>query len=38
VTEPVGEPRIADKRAPSMTHRTGLGVTEIDVPEFLPRR
>jgi cell division protein FtsZ len=38
VTEPAGEPRIADNRQPSMTRRTGLGVTEIDVPEFLPRR
>jgi len=38
VTEPVGEPRVADTRRPSMTQRTGLGVNEIDVPEFLPRR
>jgi cell division protein FtsZ len=37
-TEPAGEPRIADHRQPSMTQRTGLGVTELDVPEFLPRR
>src|SRR4051812_202707 len=39
--EPTGEPRVADRRStnqPSMTQRTGLGVTEIDVPEFLPRR
>jgi cell division protein FtsZ len=38
--EPAGEPRVADRRpgTPSMTQRTGLGVTEIDVPEFLPRR
>jgi cell division protein FtsZ len=38
VTEPAGEPRIADTRRPSMTQKTGLGVNEIDVPEFLPRR
>ncbi|MCW2966653.1 MAG: cell division protein FtsZ [Solirubrobacteraceae bacterium] len=38
VTEPAGEPRVSDQRVPSMTQRTGLGVTEIDVPEFLPRR
>src|SRR4051794_12359132 len=39
-TEPAGEPRVADRRpnAPSMTQKTGLGVNEIDVPEFLPRR
>ena len=38
--EPAGEPRVADRRpgSPSMTQRTGLGVNEIDVPEFLPRR
>jgi cell division protein FtsZ len=36
--EPAGEPRVSDRRAPSMTQRTGLGVTELDVPEFLPRR
>jgi cell division protein FtsZ len=38
--EPAGEPRVADRRpnTPSMTQRTGLGVNEIDVPEFLPRR
>jgi cell division protein FtsZ len=37
--EPAGEPRVADRRpgAPSMTQRTGLGVNEIDVPEFVPR-
>lgn len=39
LAEPAGEPRVADRRRePSMTQRTGLGVTEIDVPEFLPRR
>src|SRR4051794_10178664 len=39
MAEPAGEPRVADRRRePSMTQRTGLGVTEIDVPEFLPRR
>jgi cell division protein FtsZ len=36
--EPAGEPRVADTRSASMTRRTGLGVNEIDVPEFLPRR
>ena len=36
--EPAGEPRVADRRPATMTHQTGLGVTEIDVPEFLPRR
>jgi len=38
--EPAGEPRVADRRpnAPSMVQKTGLGVNEIDVPEFLPRR
>jgi cell division protein FtsZ len=38
--EPAGEPRVADRRpsSPSMTQKTGLGVSEIDVPEFLPRR
>jgi cell division protein FtsZ len=38
MTEPAGEPRVSDRRTPSMTQRTGLGVNEIDVPEFLPRR
>ncbi len=42
-SEPAGEPRVADRRQaperqPAMTRRTGLGVTEIDVPEFIPRR
>jgi cell division protein FtsZ len=40
-SEPAGEPKVADRRpsrAPSMTQKTGLGVNEIDVPEFLPRR
>jgi len=36
--EPAGEPRVSDRRQPSMTQRTGLGVNELDVPEFLPRR
>ena len=47
--EPAGEPRI-ERRTPSArprdgerpagtaTRRTGLGVTELDVPEFVPRR
>jgi cell division protein FtsZ len=37
-SDPAGEPRVSDRRQPSMTQRTGLGVNEIDVPEFLPRR
>jgi hypothetical protein len=39
--EPTGEPRIERRRpmaAPrTSTRRTGLGVTELDVPEFIPR-
>jgi cell division protein FtsZ len=44
--EPTGEPRV-ERRTPrdrdrervgSSTRRTGLGVTELDVPEFVPRR
>jgi cell division protein FtsZ len=46
--EPAGEPRV-ERRTPdrrerderpagSATRRTGLGVTELDVPEFVPRR
>jgi cell division protein FtsZ len=35
--EPAGEPRV-ERRTPSSTRRTGLGVTELDVPEFIPRR
>ena len=50
VEEPAGEPRVErlrrDERASrepaarqgSATRRTGLGVTELDVPEFVPRR
>jgi cell division protein FtsZ len=42
VEEPAGEPRVsraADRpREGSATRRTGLGVTELDVPEFVPRR
>jgi cell division protein FtsZ len=37
--EPAGEPRVA-RREParqSSTQRTGLGVTQLDVPEFIPR-
>ena len=36
--EPAGEPRI-ERRRPAETsiRRTGLGVTELDVPEFIPR-
>ena len=39
--EPEGEPRVERRNAPaqpSSTRRTGLGVTELDVPEFIPRR
>jgi cell division protein FtsZ len=41
--EPAGEPKVERRGGsappePSMTRRTGLGVTEIDVPEFIPRR
>ena len=39
--EPAGEPKVERRTPagePSMTRRTGLGVTEIDVPEFIPRR
>jgi cell division protein FtsZ len=45
LTEPAGEPRVERRtpprepvRAPGRsTQRTGLGVTELDVPEFIPR-
>ncbi len=42
--EPAGEPRVvrrtpaAERVAPASTRRTGLGVTELDVPEFVPKR
>jgi cell division protein FtsZ len=39
--EPDGEPKVERRTPqpePSMTRKTGLGVTEIDVPEFIPRR
>jgi cell division protein FtsZ len=36
--EPVGEPRVERRTPASSTRRTGLGVTELDVPEFIPRR
>jgi cell division protein FtsZ len=41
IEEPEGEPRIERRNhpaPPSSTRRTGLGVTELDVPEFIPRR
>jgi cell division protein FtsZ len=41
IEEPEGEPRIERRNHPpaqSSTRRTGLGVTELDVPEFIPRR
>jgi cell division protein FtsZ len=31
-------PRAPEPVAPSSTRRSGLGVTELDVPEFIPRR
>jgi cell division protein FtsZ len=40
VEEPAGEVRVERRSAParpSSTRRTGLGVTELDVPEFIPR-
>jgi len=41
--EPAGEPRVSrgtprPERTASSTRRTGLGVTELDVPEFVPKR
>src|SRR3954449_8293267 len=41
IEDPEAEPRIERRNAPappSSTRRTGLGVTELDVPEFIPRR
>jgi cell division protein FtsZ len=40
IEEPEGEPRVERRSQPeqSSTRRTGLGVTELDVPEFIPRR
>jgi cell division protein FtsZ len=41
IEEPEGEPRVERRNhpaPPSSTRRTGLGVTELDVPEFIPRR
>jgi cell division protein FtsZ len=35
VEEPTGEPRV--QRRNQATRKTGLGVNEIDVPEFIPR-
>jgi cell division protein FtsZ len=37
--EPAGDPRIQRREPPrsTSTQRTGLGVTELDVPEFIPR-
>jgi cell division protein FtsZ len=37
--EPAGEPRVQRREPPrsTSTQRTGLGVTELDVPEFIPR-
>ncbi len=40
--EPAGEPRVARREQQSpergrSTQRTGLGVTQLDVPEFIPR-
>ncbi|HEU0317854.1 MAG TPA: cell division protein FtsZ, partial [Solirubrobacteraceae bacterium] len=46
--EPAGEPRVERRTRPPereereerdrSTRRSGLGVTELDVPEFIPRR
>ncbi|CAA9479064.1 MAG: Cell division protein FtsZ [uncultured Solirubrobacteraceae bacterium] len=39
--EPAGEPRVQRRqsaRDPAPPRRSGLGVTELDVPEFVPRR
>ncbi|MEA2357548.1 MAG: cell division protein FtsZ [Solirubrobacteraceae bacterium] len=36
--EPRGEVRVERRSRPSSTRQTGLGVHELDVPEFLPRR
>jgi cell division protein FtsZ len=36
--EPRGEVRVERRARPSSTRQTGLGVHELDVPEFLPRR
>jgi cell division protein FtsZ len=35
--EPRGEVRVQRRPRPSTTRHTGLGVTELDVPEFIPR-
>jgi cell division protein FtsZ len=35
--EPRGEVRIERRNRPSSTRQTGLGVNELDVPEFMPR-
>jgi cell division protein FtsZ len=35
--EPRGEVRVERRTRPSSTRQTGLGVTELDVPEFIPR-
>ena len=40
IEEPAGEPRVQRRTEParsSSTQRTGLGVNELDVPEFIPR-
>ena len=40
IEEPAGEPRVQRRAEParsSSTQRTGLGVNELDVPEFIPR-
>jgi cell division protein FtsZ len=35
--EPRGEVRVERRNRPSSTRQTGLGVNELDVPEFIPR-
>jgi cell division protein FtsZ len=40
IEEPAGEPRVQRRTEPARstsTQRTGLGVNELDVPEFIPR-
>jgi len=35
--EPRGEVRVERRSRPTTTRQTGLGVHELDVPEFIPR-
>jgi cell division protein FtsZ len=36
LVEPDGEPRV-ERRTPASTRQTGMGISELDVPEFVPR-